>query len=389
MDKFYINSFIIFAALTFGLATTANATPHVSGLRISGWKFPNSQIEGTDPIFSTVMAPEDWRKLKGFNTMLPFVLPAPDQLEAGSCLYMSLTGIAEWWLAKLYPWRSRRPDGPIDLSERYMMNIAGLEENGNGVENWKTDSIFLLNQSGISVLNRSYRFTKGWYKDSPTGSMYIPAAPNSEGASYGAGYNWINQLDSLNPIPVSLPKFEREVLFADPASNQWNTGVMPHDIVDRVKDALRRRNAPVQIIYNHYGYWHAVHIVGFDDELDTENCPFVSTAHQYLGEKATEYAEQAERELDPQRRAKLERRAAAYRAYVSQITRAMSAQNGCAQKGVFYVRDSIYGHEGEGEYDYDTSTTGDEGFYSRRIIFREYGWLQYFANHAIQIYIAE
>src|SRR4051812_43128067 len=34
-------------------------------------------------------------KLGGFNELIPYVLASPDQEDAGSCLYMAITGLAE------------------------------------------------------------------------------------------------------------------------------------------------------------------------------------------------------------------------------------------------------------------------------------------------------
>ena len=74
-------------------------------------------------------------ELQGFNELVPYVLPSPQQEDAGSCLYMSLTGIAEWWLARLNPAVSRRPNGPLDLSERHLINISENKKYQKNVQN--------------------------------------------------------------------------------------------------------------------------------------------------------------------------------------------------------------------------------------------------------------
>lgn len=377
--------FFIFAALAVGHATTALATPHVSGLRSYGIKYPNSAEEGSQPVLTYAFAPRNFKELRGFKDLLPFVMASPNQNEAGSCLYMSLTGIAEWWLGKLYPWRSRKPDGSIDLSERHLMNLAGVEEDTNGISNWKTQSIKIYNNAGHGFLNRSYRFTKGWYKVSDNHDYsYVIARPGDEGAYYGTGYNWINELDHASPLTVRLPKFKPEVLFADPASNQWNVVVAPHDIVATVKQALQEKQAPVHVIYNHYGYWHAVNIVGFDDEQTTDGCPFVSGAVKFFGEKVAELEAAIVVEADPRVRAKLRKRLAKYMEYRDRLQAAYPAGK-CQKKGVFYVRDSLYGDAEQPIYDYDVMQQGDEEPYAKPVIFREYDWLTYLANHVTLI----
>ena len=95
------------------------------------------------------LEPFGW-SLGGFDKLVPFVLPSPNQEGAGSCLYMATTGVAEWWLARLNPTLSRAPDGPLDLSERHLMNLAGgrgnEQEDKADLPNWRTDSIYLFNQ---------------------------------------------------------------------------------------------------------------------------------------------------------------------------------------------------------------------------------------------------
>ncbi|MGZ3659326.1 MAG: hypothetical protein ACXVCK_04475, partial [Bdellovibrionota bacterium] len=219
-------SVFIFLAASF----SAVASP----VQLTGVKFPNHVEEGSEPVTVSVQATEPGAALPGFSELVPFALRSPDQQEAGSCLYMSLTGIAEWWLARLHPTISRAPDGPIDLSERYMMNIAGLDEDSNGVPNWKTDSIYLYNRAGGAMLNTNYRFTKGWY--ARRNGQVVPATAGATGAAYDTNYNWIDQRPVKAPL-VKLPTFQRTVIYADPASNQWDTGVMPDNIADRIKTA--------------------------------------------------------------------------------------------------------------------------------------------------------
>lgn len=374
---------IIFVFLCLCLPVFAEAASDVH--RVVGVKFPNSAEEGLAPVSVSALSLAPSAVPQGFTEMLPFILRAPDQEEAGSCLYMSLTGIAEWWMAKLNPGMSRSNDGPLDFSERYLMNIAGVEEDKNGIANWKTDSIFLFNSAGGTLRNRDYRFTKGWFTEDKDGN-YVPAAKNAPGAEYDARFNWIDRRDSVSRFPlVPLPKFQREVFFADPESNQWNTGTMPSDIVERVKTALRTKKAPVLVIYNHFGYWHANFIVGFDDQMDNKNCEFVRKFLDYMPKQAADRRKKAAESTDAAEKEKLLKQALKFERAATGTKTALARNGGCHAKGAFYVRDSIYGEEGGPIYDYDPSTKGEEAPYVKTTVLLEYDWLRTMANHATQI----
>jgi hypothetical protein len=349
-----------------------------------GVKHPNSAAEGTRPVVTEARRPAE--PLGGFAELVPFVVAAPDQEEAGSCMYMALTGIAEWWLARRNPTLSRAHDGPIDLSERYLMNIAGIDEDENGVTNWKTDSIYLYNNVGHGVRNADYRFTKGWYTLDKDGSP-VAAAAHASGAEYGTMYNWIDQSSMIKSGFVTLPTFERDVIFADPASNQWNTAVMPDDIVERVKTSLTTMKAPVNVIYNHFGYWHSVDIVGFDDDANSNGCSFVEEFDQYMPQQAAEYRKEAAAATNASEKARLTAQADKYDQLGKQFHDAYHAGGGCSGRGTFYVRDSIYADPSD-PYDFDPASGNDGmGSYSKSIITHEYEWLRYMANHATQIYV--
>lgn len=359
----------------------ANATP-VGRSDLPGLKWPNTSEEGTEPVETYA---ESTESLTGFTELIPYSLATPDQEDAGSCLYMSLTGIAEWWLAKLRPELSRELDGPLDLSERQLMNLAGISEDQNGVKNWKTDSIYLYNSKRLALLNKNYRFTKNWHVTNQHGDL-VPATRYTRGAVYDSSFNWINQL-KIAPNPnVQLPTFERDVIFADPESNQWNVAVMPSDIVEKVKEKLESRKAPVHVIYNHYGYWHAVNIIGFDDEMKKNNCQFVSKFEIYMEEEPKKLRKQAAQTSNPAEQEKLLARALKFENTKKKFSAAYKQGGGCGDKGMFYVRDSIYPDESK-PYDYDLNQPGTEGFYSKPVIVREYEWLTYMANHATQVYV--
>ena len=382
---------LIFGALLILLPISASqAAGHNSGLReVEGLKYPSSPAEGRDPVRATALASPAGQPLEGYTELLPFALRSPDQEEAGSCLYMSLTGIAEWWLARLHPELPRTPDGPIDLSERYLMNLAGIDEGSNGVANWKTDSVYLFNRGGEALLNRDYRFTKGWYTRDANGDPQAATA-STPGATYDTTYNWIDDLASVGKtaVPVKLPHFERNVLFADPDSNQWDTGVMPDDIADRIKTALRVNKAPVHVIYNHYGYWHATVILGYNDDGDNGQCHFVTRFLSSMTQQAASLRSQAAITTDPTERDALLARAAKDERAQAGAQAAFDRGGGC-HPGVFYVRDSIYGDPNGPMYEYDPANREADAPYVKSTVMLEYDWVRTMANHVTQIVVTE
>ena len=173
---------------------------------------------------------------------------------------MSHTGIVEWWLARLNPHVKTRIDGPFDLSERYSVAMANDKIGNHVVNNWITDTIYRFNVHKEHVRNKYYPFAKGWFSYDNSGNT-IKARANSKDAKYGAQYNWASTTKRVRAPSVPLPEFQRHILFADPEKNQWTTLVTPRNIVAEIKEALHKRKAPVEVIYNHYGYWHAVYIL--------------------------------------------------------------------------------------------------------------------------------
>lgn len=378
----------LFGALLFGALAAATTQAETSSFKtIQGLKFPNSPREGHDPVEASVLS-RPTNELKGFNELVPFVIAAPDQQDAGSCMYMSLTGIAEWWMARLNPALSRAPDGPVDFSERYLMNLSGSQSNDK-IENWITDSVFFFNKAKGTYLNRDYRFTKGWYHENDEGER-TPANRGAKNATYDEGYNWIDETDKLVAgAKVKLPKFKREILFDDPEEDPWNTGVMPAGIVEKIKEALVRKKAPVQIIYNHFGYWHANYVIGFDDELDNQDCRFVRDFLAYAEKRPGELLDEAVKEKDPDERESLFGRARLAEEVSTRTKEAFHRGGGCHPKGMFYVRDSIYPDVEAPLYDYDPKNVGEELHYTKRVVLLEYDWIRYMANHATQILVVE
>jgi len=358
----------------------AGSTVPVGRLFLRGGLLVGVKGEGTGrPVRTAALAAVvDGRPERGrrrCTTLLPLVTQAPDQRDAGSCLYMALTGAAELALAQQTPQFANVHDGPLDLSERFTMalGVAGAA----GLADWKTDGPLLLN--GGAVLNRSCRFTTGWFRpdgsdgSGPNGSPSAAVAGEA-GARYGCYANWLAP-DGLATLPrVPLPRFDRQVLFRTPTNSPWATGCLDRDAVERVKAALRRHDRPVLAIYNHYGYWHAVLLVGYDDDRPS-SAAFVERFVTYMREWADRYDGWGQPV-----------KAARFRRAADDAAAGLAGPGGAGSgRGVFYVRDSIYSTPTNDLYDYDEGQTGEESPYASAIIERGYPWLMHLVNHLVLI----
>jgi hypothetical protein len=352
----YLKTIILIASTLATLAVWAKPNADSPQI-IHGIKWPNSLDNEQNGIISPALLLQSSLLTGGYNDLVKYVLPSPDQKNAGTCLYMSNTGVAEWWLNKLNENSNAEIMGPTDLSERHLVNLAKSFK--PKLEYPLTDTILLYGLAGNrGVLNRDYLFTKGWYKK--VNGSYLPANRNDPKAHYGARYNWIDELDEVNPPTFDLPRFSRKVIFKDPDENRWAVAVAPKEIANTVKMALKQKGAPIQVVYNHVGYWHSVFIVGYNDSAPSNECHFIKHWLKVMKEKQSPRARQVEK------------------SYL--------ARGGCRNHGIFYVRDSIYPDPQLPTYDYDPDNEGEEEHYSARIVAREYEWLELLANHITQIY---
>lgn len=359
----------------------------------------------------------------------PYIFSSPNQEDAGSCLYMATTGAAEILFNQTLPENMRQYEGESDLSERFIMNV---ETDASCVNDWRTDTIYAFNCEGGGLLNRDYRYTKGWYKwvarnnahsasdatsvatpvaTTSVANTFVPTIPSSTPvpnfsaeedkelvkshkgdpeAEYGTEYNWINEYKNNTELHKKLirspkfPQFERALIFVDPQHDQWNTGIMDNLTIEKIKSELRTRNAPVLVIYNHFGYWHAVLIVGYDDDKNSEGCAIVLRWKKEISKQALELINSGNKEKI--------KKGKKYQRYVQQVDDAITRDGGICPnqgKGIFYVRDSIYDGENEPTYIYDMINVDQEGSrtpYSKKIIEHSYEWLKYLGNHAYVIY---
>ncbi|EQC44335.1 hypothetical protein [Bacteriovorax sp. Seq25_V] len=376
MNKIWMFLIAIFANMTFASE---------SDIRRQSIKI-DAISKSSIPSFSTSSESTDYEMFAGgFNDLLPYIMPVPDQEDAGSCLYMSLTGTMEWWNNYL---NDLTGDQRQDLSERYYMALMKESIGQSRISNWRTDNIERVNEYSKLALNKQYPYTKSYFKYNDDGDR-IHTSKDDEKADYGTSYNWISykkEVDAkFDHELVTLPKFNRDVIYADPNKNQWAVASAPKDIVSQIKHALVTNKAPVNVIYTHHGFWHAVIIVGFNDHAPTKGCPYTTGYAPFMNEKAQKYEEEAATEEDLKKKNSLLSKARMARKKATTVQTLFEEQGGCAEKGVFYVRDSINPDESMPIYDYDLSQTGEESHLNPEVIFREYQWFETTGNHAYQI----
>jgi hypothetical protein len=294
----------------------------------------------------------------------PYVLASPNQLDAGSCLFMANTGAMEILVNQHTPIEDIAYEGDTDFSERFLMN-ASDHVPSNVIDYYILDTIYSYNALGGSLLNRDYRFAAGYVKDTARG--LVAARSDDPDAYFSCSYSWIDELpDGWEDMLVETPEAERTVIFVDPDLNSnsiWNVGLMNEDIVERIKYELRTKRAPVIVVYNHYLYWHANIVVGYDDARSIGECPMVRTSLQYFEEQGAT-------------------------GYVRLIEDHMEQEGGCYDEGVFFVRDSIYEPDDPEEqitYDYSEVYNFSEP-YSTRVITLSYDWVRYLSNHTYTLH---
>ncbi len=297
------------------------------------------------------------------TALLDYVLASPNQYDAGSCLFMSNTGAMELLINQRKPIEEVVYKGDGDLSERYLMNASDHVSRG-ATQYTITDLAYTYDAFGGSLLDRDYPFIADYLSQTSSGG-YVEAEPEDSGAFFTCYANWLDDLpedwqESLTPTS----DVERTVIFLDPdldGNSVWNVGLMDWEVVDRIKRELDSKQAPVILVYNHYIYWHANVIVGYDDNIDSDGCPMVESSLSY-------YSQQG------------------YGSYVDKIEGRMEELGGCSDRGVFYVRDSIY----SGGLTEETYTYSEEyGFsdkYSKRLTQLSYNWAVYLGNHAYSVH---
>jgi hypothetical protein len=296
--------------------------------------------------------------------LMSLVFASPNQFDAGSCLFMANTGAMELLLNQHLtdlP-KQMKYQGDTDLSERYLMNAS--DKLSSAIVRYAvTDVIYTYGALGGALRNKDYPFSAGYVKTLSNGAL-AKANKEDEGAEFSCKLNWIDELPTdYKSKLVPTPGAERTLIFLDPKldkNSRWRVGLASDDVVERIKWELRTKRAPVVVIYNHYLFWHASVVVGYDDTYATGGCPMVDSMLQYFDDKGAS-------------------------SYAATVRAQMSAQGGCSKQGVFYVRDSIYdGTAEEPSYAY-SDTYSFTKKYSKRIVMRSYNWVKYVSNHAYTV----
>lgn len=172
-----------------------------------------------------------------------YMLPSPDQLGAGSCLYMSATGIAEYLINKSKGIVNPQVGGATDLSEQWTINLSKTVQLGNNY----TDAPELLARAG-GLPDSRMKF-----------KAYASSSWMSEPAVGGRGTE-------------ALPPFKKDVLFNGGGEGSQNAhGQMRPADLERIKKYLRENQSPVLFVYKPptANWWHANIITGYDDKTQS------------------------------------------------------------------------------------------------------------------------
>jgi hypothetical protein len=172
-----------------------------------------------------------------------YMLPSPDQLGAGSCLYMSATGIAEYLINKSKGIVNPQVGGATDLSEQWTINLSKTVQLGNNY----TDAPELLARAGAL----------------PDSRMKFKA--------YGSS-SWMSERAIGGRGTETLPPYKKDVLFNGGGEGSQNAyGQMRPADMERIKKYLREQQSPVLFVYKPptANWWHANIISGYNDKTQT------------------------------------------------------------------------------------------------------------------------
>lgn len=184
---------------------------------------------------------------RAYTELNQYVIPAPDQGEAVSCLFMASTGAMEVLLNKHLGNRHPTVKGPTDIAERFLINSAMTYTQP---ASW-FEQYFLNFNSGEAILEKYLPF-RALDKDGYDNSLEIWSMP-----------------ENFFALPrIKLPKVETEFLFS--IGGKYAQEVLDESFVHIVKEALVKSRGPVITIGNDDSYWHATLITGYDDDKTGE-----------------------------------------------------------------------------------------------------------------------
>lgn len=176
------------------------------------------------------------------TSLLKYVQEAPDQGDTATCLYMATTGAIELLLNKHYNITNPRAGDIHDISEVYTIN-----QRASYSGSW--------HQTAIP------RFNLGWaihHND------LVFKAKNEDGTNNTSVWRRPSDWNKLPKMSIK-ENFTSKRLFVR-GKNRYSKYVIQKGDIDLIKQTLNETNSPILINYNHDGWWHAVLIVGFDDE---------------------------------------------------------------------------------------------------------------------------
>jgi hypothetical protein len=174
--------------------------------------------------------------------LLPYIQEAPDQGESATCLYVSSTGAMELLANKKNGITNPVAYGPYDLAESYLIGARSHPSAQN--KTFMEKEVLKFNWGfGISALDWNF---DAWDGSNPDRTVW-------------------NRRDWSRLKKVPLPQVETKFLFQE--GDRWSTNVLDDDHLLMIKEALHKYNSPVLVTYNDNRYWHAILIVGYDDDL--------------------------------------------------------------------------------------------------------------------------
>ncbi|HXH32673.1 MAG TPA: hypothetical protein VNJ01_17880 [Bacteriovoracaceae bacterium] len=178
------------------------------------------------------------RRPAALDELVDYVIQAPDQGEAGTCLYISSTGSMEILLNKKYGLKNQRLGDRFDLSEMYL----NFQKDWTKTEHRTVDAVLKFNwRKAIHESTLPYNYNEDEVWDKPPGFA------------------------SLSKMTV--PQVATTRLFVK-GKDKWSTNVLVTSDVEKIKQALWDHKSPVLVNYNDDGFWHSINIVGYDDRVD-------------------------------------------------------------------------------------------------------------------------
>jgi C1A family cysteine protease len=197
-------------------------------------------------VFSCLMA-SVWAKAapSKFVDLLPYVQAAPDQGETNTCLFMASTGAMELLLNRKYGIKNPKPGSSFDLAESFLIWQGKYFHRSNPPGHFIEEAVQRFNH-GEAILHRDWPFN----------------AFNSDGTDNMGVWERHPQFWELPRIKV--PRLKTELLFAK--GKKWITYVLNETDIQRMKQTLAQKKAPLIVNYNDDRYWHVVLIVGYDDD---------------------------------------------------------------------------------------------------------------------------